>query len=87
MRAEPCFAASGATKSAVDKLTKVGAVEAGQLGWGIRVNCLYPGTIETAMQDKLQNDLVDLGFFPNVEAIRESVLLGGQARSVCHCFF
>jgi 3alpha(or 20beta)-hydroxysteroid dehydrogenase len=74
LRAEPCFGPYGATKSAVDKLTKVGAAEAGKLGWNIRVNCLYPGIIETAMQDKLQNDLVQLGFFPSVEAVAESVI-------------
>jgi 3alpha(or 20beta)-hydroxysteroid dehydrogenase len=74
LRAEPCFGAYGATKSAVDRLTKVGAVEAGKLGWNIRVNCLYPGIIETAMQDKLQNDMVQLGFFPNVEAVQETLI-------------
>jgi len=74
LRAEPCFGAYGATKSAVDRLTKVGAVEAGKLGWGIRVNCLYPGIIETAMQDKLQNDMVQLGFFPSVEAVQEALI-------------
>jgi len=74
LRAEPCFGAYGATKSAVDRLTKVGAVEAGKLGWNIRVNCLYPGIIETAMQDKLQNDMVKLGFFPSVEAVQEALI-------------
>jgi 3alpha(or 20beta)-hydroxysteroid dehydrogenase len=74
VRAEPCFGPYGATKSAVDRLTRVGAVEAGKLGWNIRVNCLYPGIIETAMQDKLQNDLVQLGFFPSVEAVQEALI-------------
>ena len=74
LRAEPCFGPYGATKSAVDRLTRVGAVEAGKLGWNIRVNCLYPGIIETAMQDKLQNDLVQLGFFPSVEAVQENLI-------------
>jgi NAD(P)-dependent dehydrogenase (short-subunit alcohol dehydrogenase family) len=74
LRAEPCFGAYGATKSAVERLTKVGAVEGGKLGWNIRVNCLYPGIIDTAMQDKLQNDLVRLGFFPSIEAVQETVL-------------
>ena len=74
LRAEPCFGPYGATKSAVDRLTKVGAVEGGKLGWNIRVNCLYPGIIETAMQDKLQNDLVQLGFFPNVAAVQEALI-------------
>ena len=75
LRAEPCFGGYGATKSAVDRLTKVGAVEAGKLGWNIRVNCLYPGIIETAMQDKLQNDMVKLGFFPSVEAVQEALIM------------
>ena len=57
-----------------DRLTKVGAVEAGKLGWKARVNCLYPGIIETAMQDKLQNDLVKLGFFPSVEVVQETLI-------------
>ncbi|MDE2442011.1 MAG: SDR family NAD(P)-dependent oxidoreductase, partial [Betaproteobacteria bacterium] len=54
--ASPAFGPYGATKSAVERLTKVGAVEAGPQG--IRVNCLYPGIIATDMQTKLQNDLV-----------------------------
>lgn len=74
LRAEPCFGAYGATKSAVERLTRVGAAEAGKLGWNIRVNCLYPGIIETAMQDKLQNDMVQLGFFPNVQAVQEALV-------------
>ena len=74
LRAEPCFGAYGATKSAVERLTKVGAVEAGKLGWNIRVNCLYPGIIETAMQDKLQNDMVKLGFFPSVQAVQDTLI-------------
>lgn len=74
LRAEPCFGAYGATKSAVERLTKVGAAEAGKLGWNIRVNCLYPGIIETAMQDKLQNDMVQLGFFPSVQAVQEALI-------------
>ena len=74
LRAEPCFGPYGATKSAVDRLTRVGAVEAGKLGWNIRVNCLYPGIIETAMQTKLQQDLVDLGFYPDAESIGAAVI-------------
>lgn len=72
--AQPCFGPYGATKSAVDKLTKVAAVESGALGAGVRVNCLYPGIIATAMQDKLGQDLLDIGLFPNAEAVQEYVL-------------
>jgi 3alpha(or 20beta)-hydroxysteroid dehydrogenase len=74
VRSEPCFGPYGATKSAVDKLTKVAAVEAGKLGWGIRVNCLYPGIIATDMQTKLQQDLLDLGFYPDAESLAADLL-------------
>ncbi len=74
LRAQPCFGAYGATKSAVERLTKVGAVEAGKLGWNIRVNCLYPGIIQTRMQAKLQQDLIDLGFYPDAETVASEVL-------------
>jgi len=30
-------------KSAVDRMTRVAAMEAGKLGYGVRINCLYPG--------------------------------------------
>lgn len=72
--ASPGFGPYGATKSAVERLTKVAAVEAGALGTGIRVNCLYPGIIETEMQVKLQNDLVAMGVFPDVASIGEFVV-------------
>ncbi|MBR9869263.1 MAG: glucose 1-dehydrogenase [Oceanospirillales bacterium] len=71
---QPCFGPYGATKSAVDKLTKVAAIEAGVLGAGIRVNCLYPGIIATAMQDKLGQDLLRLGVFPDSESLQEYVI-------------
>jgi NAD(P)-dependent dehydrogenase (short-subunit alcohol dehydrogenase family) len=39
----PAIAGYSATKSAVDRLTRVAAMEAGKLGYGVRVNCIYPG--------------------------------------------
>src|ERR1043165_9410773 len=39
----PAISAYSATKSAVDRLTRVAAMESGKLGLGIRVNCVYPG--------------------------------------------
>ena len=38
-----------ATKSAVDRLTRVAAMESGKLGYGVRVNCVYPGLVPTQM--------------------------------------
>ena len=72
--AQPCFGPYGSTKSAVDKLTKVAAVEAGALGAEVRVNCLYPGIIATAMQDKLGKDLLEMGVFPDESALQEMIL-------------
>lgn len=37
------------TKSAVDPMTRVAAMESGKLGLGVRVNCIYPGLVPTAM--------------------------------------
>ena len=40
----PGIAVYSATKSGVDRLTRVAAMESGKLGYGVRVNCIYPGT-------------------------------------------
>src|SRR3569833_2604648 len=39
----PGIAGYSATKSAVDRLTRVAAAEAGKFGYDVRVNCVYPG--------------------------------------------
>jgi NAD(P)-dependent dehydrogenase (short-subunit alcohol dehydrogenase family) len=57
-----------ATKSAVDRLTRVSAMEAGKLGYGVRVNCVYPGLVPTAMGAGLANDMASLGLFESPEA-------------------
>jgi 3alpha(or 20beta)-hydroxysteroid dehydrogenase len=64
----PSIAGYSATKSAVDRLTRVAAMEAGKLGYGIRVNCVYPGLVATDMGLKLANDVVTAGLWPSVEA-------------------
>jgi len=56
-----------ATKSAVDRLTRVSAMEAGKLGYGVRVNCIYPGLVPTAMGAGLANDMAELGLFGSAE--------------------
>jgi 3alpha(or 20beta)-hydroxysteroid dehydrogenase len=39
----PGIAGYSATKSAVDRLTRVAATESGKFGYDVRVNCVYPG--------------------------------------------
>jgi 3alpha(or 20beta)-hydroxysteroid dehydrogenase len=64
----PGIAGYSATKSAVDRLTRVAAMESGKLGYGVRVNCVYPGLVPTAMGMKLAADMVTLGLWPSAEA-------------------
>lgn len=64
----PAIAGYSATKSAVDRLTRVAAMEAGQLGYGVRVNCVYPGLVPTDMGMKLAADVVAAGLFASPEA-------------------
>ena len=56
-----------ASKGAVRLFSKCAAVEFGQLGYGIRVNSIYPGFIKTVMIDNFLAGLVKLGTFPDVE--------------------
>jgi 3alpha(or 20beta)-hydroxysteroid dehydrogenase len=64
----PGIAGYSATKSGVDRLTRVGAMESGKLGYGVRVNCIYPGLVPTDMGMQLAGDVVAAGLFPNAEA-------------------
>jgi len=63
----PGIAVYSATKSAVDRLTRVAAMESGKLGYAVRVNCIYPGLVPTEMGNQLAQDMVRLGLFPSVE--------------------
>ena len=63
----PGISGYSATKSGVDRLTRVAAMEAGKLGYGVRVNCVYPGLVPTEMGAKLAADVVALGLFPSIE--------------------
>jgi NAD(P)-dependent dehydrogenase (short-subunit alcohol dehydrogenase family) len=63
----PGIAVYSATKSAVDRLTRVAAMESGKLGYGVRINCIYPGLVPTAMGAGLANDVADLGLFGSPE--------------------
>src|SRR5438128_9969880 len=64
----PGIAGYRATKSAVDRLTRVAAMESGKLGYGVRVNCIYPGLVPTEMGMKLATDVVAAGLFASPEA-------------------
>ena len=61
----PAISGYSATKSAVDRLTRVAAIEAGKLGYGVRVNCIYPGLVPTEMGAKLAVDMAELGLWPS----------------------
>jgi len=63
----PGIAVYSATKSAVDRLTRVAAMESGRLGYAVRVNCVYPGLVPTEMGNQLAQDVVTIGLFPSVE--------------------
>jgi NAD(P)-dependent dehydrogenase (short-subunit alcohol dehydrogenase family) len=70
----PSIAVYSGTKSAVDRMTRVAAMEAGKLGLGVRVNCIYPGLIPTDMGMQLANDIVKVGLAPDVNAAVGSVV-------------
>jgi 3alpha(or 20beta)-hydroxysteroid dehydrogenase len=64
----PGIAGYSATKSAVDRLTRVAAMEGGKLGYGVRVNCIYPGLVPTEMGVKLAVETTAAGLFESVDA-------------------
>ena len=39
-----------------------------QAGYGVQVNCVYPGLVATEMGLKLASDMVTLGLFPSAES-------------------
>jgi 3alpha(or 20beta)-hydroxysteroid dehydrogenase len=77
----PGIAVYSATKSAVDRLTRVAAMEAGKLGYGVRVNSVYPGLVPTEMGNQLAQDMADVGLFPSAqEAVAAVVALTPAGR-------
>jgi len=63
----PGIGVYSATKSGVDRLTRIAAAESGRLGYGVRVNCIYPGLVATAMGAGLAEDVARLGLFASPE--------------------
>lgn len=70
----PGIAGYSATKSAVDRLTRIAAMESGKLGYGVRVNCIYPGLVPTEMGNQLAVDMATLGLFPSPQAAAGAVI-------------
>jgi NAD(P)-dependent dehydrogenase (short-subunit alcohol dehydrogenase family) len=63
----PAISGYSATKSAVDRITRIAAVESGKLNYRVRVNCVYPGLVPTEMGIKLAQDISAAGLAPSVE--------------------
>jgi 3alpha(or 20beta)-hydroxysteroid dehydrogenase len=70
----PGIAGYSATKSAVDRLTRVAAMESGKLGYGVRVNCVYPGLVPTEMGNQLAVDCATIGLFPSPQEAAGAVV-------------
>jgi NAD(P)-dependent dehydrogenase (short-subunit alcohol dehydrogenase family) len=63
----PGIGVYSATKSGVDRLTRVAAMESGKLGYGVRVNCLAPGLVATDMGRQLAQDVANLELFASAD--------------------
>ncbi len=70
----PGIAVYSATKSAVDRLTRVAAMESGKLGYGVRVNCVYPGLVPTAMGQGLAVSVCEVGLFDSPDSAVAAVI-------------
>jgi NAD(P)-dependent dehydrogenase (short-subunit alcohol dehydrogenase family) len=70
----PGLGVYSASKGAVRLLSKAAAVECGRLGYGIRVNSIHPGLVETDMGNKLVDDFVQLGVFPDRDSALQQML-------------
>jgi len=70
----PAISVYSATKSGVDRLTRVAAMESGKLGYGVRVNCIYPGLVPTAMGAGLANDVARIGLFDSPDEAVAAVI-------------
>ena len=77
----PGIALYSASKSAIDRLTRVAAAESGKLGYGVRINCVYPGLTPTAMGNKLAVETAGLGLFESPEAAAGGV--NGDCEATC----
>jgi enoyl-[acyl-carrier-protein] reductase (NADH) len=70
----PAISVYSASKSAVDRLTRVAAMESGKLGYGVRVNCVYPGLVPYQMGAALADDMARIGLFGSQQEAVEVVV-------------
>lgn len=70
----PGVAIYSASKAGIIRLTEVAAVEAGALGYGVRVHCLCPSLMRTELGERLINDFATLGLAESTQAIADHVL-------------
>lgn len=70
----PGHTAYGSSKGAVRLYTKHAAVEFARLGYGIRVNSIHPGLIDTEMGKLVFQDFVEVGLAPDLAAAEAAVL-------------
>lgn len=70
----PGIAGYSATKSAVDRLSRVAAAESARLGYGVRVTTIFPGLVPTQMGTKLAIETAHLGLFESPDAAVAAVI-------------
>jgi NAD(P)-dependent dehydrogenase (short-subunit alcohol dehydrogenase family) len=66
----PGHSAYGSTKGAVRLYSKHAAVEFARFGYGIRVNSVHPGVIDTPMGAQVFDDLVEIGMAPDRDSAK-----------------
>lgn len=70
----PSVAGYAGTKSAVERMTRVAAMEAARFGHGVRVNCIHPGVIATELGTQLAKDMVARGMAADLQATQVSMV-------------
>jgi len=82
--------AYSASKGLVRTFTKSAAIECGNLQYGIRVNSIHPGLINTDMIEAIYQRYVDFGLFTSTEEAEQATLAahpigyGGEPEDVAH---